>query len=60
MRYIYKTAYLAPGGAAGWTPTDLWGGTLISGSWYATSAQGVATVADTSQATYYVAYTLID
>jgi len=39
--YIYKTAYTAPSGASSWTPVDLFGSCLISGSWYKTQAQGV-------------------
>ena len=55
--YVYKTAYVAPSGATGWTPIDLFGSSLISNAWYPKSAQGVATVQDQSIPTYYVAYT---
>jgi parallel beta-helix repeat protein len=54
--YVYKTAYTAPSGAQGWTPVDLFGSQLISGSWYKTQAQGVAQI-DTATPNYYVAYT---
>jgi hypothetical protein len=54
--YVYKTAYTAPSGAQGWTPVDLFGSQLISGSWYKSFAQGVAQM-DTATPNYYVAYT---
>ena|SRR6266850_769783 len=54
--YVYKTGYVAPSGASSWTPVDLFGSSLISGSWYKSSAQGVAQI-DTTTPTFYVAYT---
>jgi hypothetical protein len=47
-------------GATGWTPVPLFGSTLISGAWYASSAQGVIQIPDPTKATYYVAYTYVD
>jgi hypothetical protein len=55
----YKTAYVAPSGANFWTPVDLFGASLISGTLYSKSAQGVTTISDTTKPTYYVAYTCI-
>jgi len=55
--YVYKTAYVALGGAPSWDPVDLFGSQLISQAWYPKLAQGVTTIQDQSKPTYYVAYT---